>query len=150
MNFRELRDQDLDSMVNIVQRCRDILGLKAELSWTRESLNDAMKTGKVLGAFKNSQLIAFVLFMELGGVLAESVEVWCLATDPESQGRGIMGVLLGEVQKTVNEIWLEVHERNMRALEFYKNKGFQQVGLRKRYYDDGADALLLSWSSKKP
>ncbi len=137
-------------MDTIVDQCRKSLGLRAELAWTRENLESAMNTGKALGALEEEKLMAFILFIEIGGLLPDAVEIWCLATHPEFQGRGIMGALLIEIQNTFGEVWLEVHERNLKALEFYKNKGFQQVGLRKRYYDDGADALLLSWSSKKP
>jgi ribosomal protein S18 acetylase RimI-like enzyme len=42
-----------------------------------------------------------------------------------------------------------VHEANQNAIKFYKNKGFQQLGIRKKYYKDGGAALLFSWVKGK-
>ncbi len=39
--------------------------------------------------------------------------------------------------------WLEVRPSNMAAINLYQGLGFRQVGVRKRYYDDGEDALLM-------
>ena len=40
---------------------------------------------------------------------------------------------------------LEVSEHNMKAQSFYKKNGFEQVGIRPKYYErDQADALILT------
>lgn len=39
---------------------------------------------------------------------------------------------------------LEVSARNEQAAALYTRMGFQSVGRRKRYYDDGSDAVIMS------
>ncbi len=152
MKISWLTLENLDSMVEIIHQCRQVMNLQAELAWSRDSISKAMDTGKVLGALQDQpgeRLMGFVLFMPLGPEPAVCLEIWCLATHPEFQGQGVMGRLLKEAQQLAPEIWLEVHERNQYAIGFYKNKGFQQVGIRKRYYEDGGDAWLFSWKDEK-
>jgi ribosomal-protein-alanine N-acetyltransferase len=42
------------------------------------------------------------------------------------------------------EAVLEVKAHNTRAIGLYKKHGFVDVGLRRKYYADGSDALLLA------
>ena len=42
-----------------------------------------------------------------------------------------------------NKICLEVNCSNISALKLYKYLGFQRVGIRKGYYQDGMDAILM-------
>jgi len=60
-------------------------------------------------------------------------------------GRAIMDVLAGEFMKRgVKVMWLEVRESNRTARLFYQRLGFDEVGVRKRYYSDtGEDAVLM-------
>lgn len=146
-----LDSHQLEAMAAIVADCRLQMGLAAELNWNVNTLGEAMVSGKVLGALVKPELLGFVLLIETGSeAVGWEAEIWCLATHPSHQGRGVMSALLAELQKKYVNVWLEVHERNYTALAFYKSKGFQQLGRRKRYYSDGGDALLFSWSSKKP
>lgn len=150
VNIKSLAELNIDEMVVIIDECRLLNNLDAELAWNRHSLLDSLKNGKSLGVYAGDELLGFIVYTEFLGSCSLGAEVWCLATKPRFQGRGIMTSLLKGLQTQFAEIWLEVHEANSLALKFYKDKGFQQVGLRKRYYKDGKDALLLSWSSKKP
>jgi ribosomal-protein-alanine acetyltransferase len=64
--------------------------------------------------------------------------------------RGIGRRLLDRVLlvlRTVDasELWLEVRAGNLGAQKLYLNTGARQTGLRKRYYGDGADAVLMSY-----
>jgi ribosomal-protein-alanine N-acetyltransferase len=42
------------------------------------------------------------------------------------------------------EITLEVKAHNTRAIGLYMKHGFVDVGLRRKYYADGSDALLMT------
>jgi ribosomal-protein-alanine N-acetyltransferase len=149
VTIRWIGIESLAGIVAIVQDCRQALDLKAELAWSAEALQNSMETGRVLGAFEGERLVGFILFIDLSQNVCGHVEIWCLATHPNFHGQGVMGALLNELRTIAKEIWLEVHEHNSGALKFYKNKGFQEVGLRKRYYEDGGDAVLLSWTGEK-
>ena len=137
----------LGAMGKIVEDCRQTMGLDAELNWNEGSLKESLKSAKVMGAVdEGDQLRAFVLLVELVGSSGEKgAEIWCLATDPTVQNRGLMGQLLDELKTHFAELWLEVHGRNQIAISFYIKQGFQQVGVRKKYYRDGADAVLFCW-----
>lgn len=41
-------------------------------------------------------------------------------------------------------VLLEVKALNMKAIQLYMKYGFVEVGLRRKYYDDGSDALLMA------
>lgn len=161
--------QDLEAMTQIVHSCRELLNLESELHWSKESLRQAMteSSGQVLGAYHFEELVGFILFKELSGAkavnrdemlefsavneeknISSCLEIWCLATLPAYQGQGVMGSLLKELKVTTKEIWLEVHELNTKAINFYKNQTFQQVGSRPNYYKDGKKALLFTWKAE--
>ena len=49
-----------------------------------------------------------------------------------------------ELKKSgVKKIFLEVSTNNFPALNLYKNNGFVQISVRKNYYEDGSDAILM-------
>ena len=41
------------------------------------------------------------------------------------------------------EIFLEVREDNPVARGVYQHFGFEEIGVRRRYYDDGTDAIMM-------
>jgi len=64
------------------------------------------------------------------------------------RGRGLgytfMGELLSQLRKEgIEKVTLEVSEKNTPALRVYKKFGFKRVGMRKNYYPDGSNALLM-------
>ena len=59
----------------------------------------------------------------------EAVEVRELDVRPHMQGRGVGGLLLGELGDSFPEsrlMRLDVEARNLRALKFYRDKGFTE------------------------
>ncbi|HID79346.1 MAG TPA: GNAT family N-acetyltransferase [Aquifex aeolicus] len=59
-------------------------------------------------------------------------------------GSIFMGKLLSQLRKEkVERIILEVSEKNTPALRLYEKVGFKRVGMRKNYYPDGSNALLM-------
>lgn len=47
--------------------------------------------------------------------------------------------------KNASSITLEVNEKNMPAICLYKKFGFKQVGLRKKYYNNTDNAILMTY-----
>lgn len=82
-------------------------------------------------------------------LVADFREILWLATHPEFEGQGYMKQLLrhglDNASSNLQSILLEVHEGNPRALALYTQLGFKRVGIRKNYYRDGANALLLTF-----
>jgi len=64
-------------------------------------------------------------------------------------GRGIGSVLLGELLRVARErrcaeVFLEVREDNPRARGLYQRRGFEEIGVRRGYYQpSGVDAIVM-------
>ena len=77
----------------------------------------------------------------------DEAEVQTIGVRPDQQGRGIGRTLLGELIAAAGgrRILLEVRTDNEPALALYRSAGFEQIGLRRRYYQpSGADAFSMS------
>jgi ribosomal-protein-alanine N-acetyltransferase len=71
--------------------------------------------------------------------------------DPAYQGRGIGRRLLSELLDFADGgvVFLEVRTDNESAIALYRSVGFEQIGLRQRYYRiSGADAYTMRRAAK--
>lgn len=81
-------------------------------------------------------------------VVADEAEILTLAVHPEARRQGIAARLIEAAAGLAAAagaatLFLEVADRNTAARALYTSTGFTQAGLRKRYYPDGADALVM-------
>ena len=112
--------------------------------------------GPAIIAAQLGQPGVFGLIDDSGGMLlariaADEAEILTLAVCPEARRHGIARALLTEAitqarARGAMRLLLEVSARNEPARKLYETAGFIRVGLRKRYYADGADALILALS----
>lgn len=134
---------DVESVYSLVKELKSRFpDLKSQgFNWTDESLKSELMAGKGVGIWEQGTLIAFILFRDAVDVR----EITLLCTDPRFQRSGVMKKLfIGfAALKPYKEIWLEVHEKNSKALNFYKKMNFEETGRRPRYYADGSDAILM-------
>ncbi|BDV43224.1 ribosomal-protein-alanine acetyltransferase [Geotalea uraniireducens] len=77
-------------------------------------------------------------------------EILDVAVAPGYRGQGIGRQLLqralGDLrQRGAAVVMLEVRISNMPAIELYRRAGFSESGSRKRYYENGEDALLMTY-----
>ncbi|MFJ5698329.1 ribosomal protein S18-alanine N-acetyltransferase [Arthrobacter sp. NPDC093139] len=75
-------------------------------------------------------------------------DVQTIAVVPEYEGRGIGTALLTELisegrRRGAADVLLEVRADNPRAQQLYRRFGFEQIHVRRRYYRDGVDALIM-------
>ena len=75
-------------------------------------------------------------------------DVQTIAVVPEQEGRGIGSALLTELiresrLRRAEDVLLEVRADNPRAQQLYRRYGFEQIHVRRRYYRDGVDALIM-------
>lgn len=82
-------------------------------------------------------------------VIADSAEILTVGVIPEARRRGIairlLSGLLDEARRRgAVEAFLEVRVDNEAARMLYEHEGFQQVGVRRGYYDAGrVDAVVM-------
>jgi [ribosomal protein S18]-alanine N-acetyltransferase len=81
-----------------------------------------------------------------GGIQAD---VLTIAVARTYWGRGIGSALLGELLQAARErgcaeVFLEVREDNPRARGLYQRRGFEEIGVRRGYYQpSGVDAIVM-------
>lgn len=88
--------------------------------------------------------------------IADEIQILDVAVHPEYRRKGIGEQLLhhaltaGRMRNALSAN-LEVRRSNVAAIALYEKFGFREVAVRRRYYRDGEDALLMvcSWLSEE-
>ena len=84
----------------------------------------------------------------LARVAADEAEILTICVVPVGRRQGSGRALLLGAEKIASawgatSMFLEVSNHNYAAFDLYKSVGYERVGLRKRYYSDGSDGLIL-------
>lgn len=85
----------------------------------------------------------------------DTLAILSVAVHPAGRGRGLARAI---VQQLLRRGWeqgasradLEVEVTNRRAIDLYAAAGFVPVGIRRQYYENGEDALLMSAALRRP
>ncbi len=117
--------------------------------YTLEQLAYELNENPVAGmyvAVVDHEVVGFIDFM----ITFNSSSIVQIAVKEELRHKGIGNLLLGQMVKdceskedVVEFITLEVRESNLPARKFYKKHRFQEVTVKKQYYDDGEDAIYM-------
>ncbi len=80
-------------------------------------------------------------------IIDNSIELNRICIDPDYRKKGyaddLMNYLIDVmVEKNLDRIILEVAADNIPALKLYDKYGFQDLHVREKYYDNGADAII--------
>jgi len=83
--------------------------------------------------------------------VAGDLEIQNVVTDPTLRRQGVASALLEELleyacRKGMQRLLLEVRCGNQGAIALYRRYGFTECGVRRGYYADGEDALLMERS----
>lgn len=141
--IRALQVADLASVHEVVKAIQNQVPPPAGFFWSLDEISSELQVGQGIGLFEEEQLVSFILYRILGEIL----EIELLASHPQRMGRGGMRSLLAELElrhENCVELWLEVHDANLRARNFYEKFGFIETGLRPRYYRDGGGARIFA------
>ncbi|MGB6202383.1 tRNA (adenosine(37)-N6)-threonylcarbamoyltransferase complex dimerization subunit type 1 TsaB [Mycolicibacter algericus] len=91
------------------------------------------------------RLVGYGGIARLGRTPPFEFEVHTIGVDPAHQGRGIGRRLLADLLDYADGgvVHLEVRTDNTAAIGLYRDVGFVETGVRKRYYRNGADAYMM-------
>ena len=74
----------------------------------------------------------------------DECELLCIVVKSEYRNRKIGTKLLAYlIAKSYKPIILEVSDNNKIAIKLYQELNFQEFGMRKKYYQDGSNAILM-------
>lgn len=138
MNFRRSHSNEAPLLWKMIEA-----QIGPQLNWTQEAFLVEVENHPTWVLEENQTLLAFACLRGLGDIQ----EISILATLRSVQRQGIMSALLKQLIDGPcqgRELWLEVHEANVAARNLYEKLGFQQTGLRRNYYSDGASAFLMN------
>ncbi|KYH32426.1 protease synthase and sporulation negative regulatory protein PAI 1 [Clostridium tepidiprofundi DSM 19306] len=81
-------------------------------------------------------------------IIVDEGHITNIAVHPEFRGIGLGNILMDELIKlclrnNINAITLEVRKSNIVAQNLYKKFGFVEEGIRKKYYQDNEDAIIM-------
>jgi [ribosomal protein S18]-alanine N-acetyltransferase len=121
----------------------------AHQPWTASQIHDSLASPSTRGWVAVSEQAA--LGHLLASCVAEEGEILTLAVAPDARRRGLGRRLVGACTRHWRASgtrvgWLEVRHDNVAALGLYGETGWVEAGVRRRYYRDGADALIMRWS----
>ena len=94
-----------------------------------------------------------IVGMIVAWLIVDEVHVATIATHPEFRRQGIAKNLLSHALQHLStegaqSSFLEVRASNLAAQELYRKFGFEESGVRRRYYrDNDEDALLMTLSA---
>ena len=102
---------------------------------------------------RNSGLIGYAGLLAPKGSGEADIQTIAVASAARRQGLGrvFMQTLLTEARKRrASAVFLEVRVDNESALSLYRSLEFEEIGLRRRYYKDGSDALTMKYTVREP
>jgi ribosomal-protein-alanine N-acetyltransferase len=112
--------------------------------WSRPMfLSEFKKNISYLRVIENQQ--SCISGYLVGWIILDEFHLGNIAVSKKHQRLGFAHRLLDDVSalEQINEMTLEVSHINEAAIQFYKKYGFAYQGVRKNYYQDGSDALLM-------
>ena len=143
MKSLEIVDMTLQDFDEI----KDILISDFDDFWTPEVLKNEIigENKKYIVAKNEKEIVGFCGIM----INLPDVEIMNIVVKKNSRQKGIGTILLNkviEISQKLNceKIFLEVNEKNENAIKLYKHVGFKQIGIRKNYYDNKFNAIIMS------
>jgi ribosomal protein S18 acetylase RimI-like enzyme len=121
----------------------------AFMNWTTDSVDKAFDQYEFLVATDlDHKMVALICYQQL----PDLIEILALGALKSYQRQGILQALLGGLvsrcSATSKTLSLEVHSQNSAAVALYSKCGFKTVRVRKAYYADAKDALVMDLQLK--
>lgn len=139
LTVRDWTIEDIAAIAEMERRC-------FADAWSAELLADVLKYPFLHGILleEDGRIVGYGCLR----VLFEAADVDNIAVDSPYRGRGygekLLGILLDRARSLgARECLLEVRVSNAAAIGLYQKYGFLQIAVRKKYYEDGEDALVM-------
>lgn len=135
----EMNLQDLENI-------KDCLLTDFDNFWSYNILKQELENGKskYFVAKQENEIVGFAGIL----LIIDQVNIMNIVVKKNKRNFGIGSLLLEEIIRyskihNATSITLEVNEKNIPAIKLYKKYGFKQVGLRRKYYNNEDNAILM-------
>jgi [ribosomal protein S18]-alanine N-acetyltransferase len=139
--IRPMTESDLPQVLAVERLCH-------AHPWSEPLLRQELAEGTARSAllWQGQELAGYICARLLLGEL----EILNVATAPAFRRRGVAATLLRHLlaearQQGMERAFLEVRVGNEPAQALYRSFGFRPCGVRRHYYTDGEDALLMAY-----
>jgi len=146
INIRSIRYEDIDSICEIMTSIEPYTILGYTKDQCSELILASVEEGWGVVAEINGDIVGFIVFrvfdgFPLGGYIR------AIGVDPRYRSMGIGSSLLSYAENIIfkyrKNIFLLVSSFNSGAIEFYKKRGYQVVGVIKDAVIKGADEIIM-------
>ena len=136
-------------VANDIQAVADIESGVQAFPWSLRNFQDALNAAYSAWV---ARLGNDILGFYIANYIDDLAHLLLIAVQPSRQRQGVGHQLLAHFEEqarahNLRALTLEVRESNQAAINFYRNRGFQQTGLRKNYYRTSSlgreDALIF-------
>ncbi len=137
ISIKLINEKDIDLCYELDSKT---ISLWSKKQWSKEFQKDGIK---VFGLLFSNLLIGLCVFH----VVIDEAQINFFVVDHKYRKKGfgsyLMNFLIRQCEKlNIQKLLLEVSHTNTTAEKFYSRFEFYTVGIRRKYYKDGSDALL--------
>ena len=143
MIIKSLSESDVDKII-------ELYGQDFTDGWNKAQFLSSFNCGRFLclGAFESEKLVG-IISLTLG---LDDADIESVFTSVNYRRKGVADALVISAldrvkQLNLNKVLLEVRRTNEGAKNLYFKHGFKEISVRKKYYPDGEDALILIWEN---
>lgn len=129
-----------------LENIKDCLLTDFDNFWSYNILKQELENGKskYFVAKQENEIVGFAGIL----LIIDQVNIMNIVVKKDKRNFGIGSLLLEEIIRyskihNATSITLEVNEKNIPAIKLYKKYGFKQVGLRRKYYNNEGNAILM-------
>lgn len=150
MEIREIKQEDI-ACDNEKALLSQVIAIEKSVfpdPWTLKSIEETFRASNYRNtvAWMDDKVVGYLFC----SYVLDETEIVKIAVHPEFQKKGVATALMREYlhwceRKEINRWMLDVRSGNAPAIALYRSFGFQDDGVRKKYYTNPAeDALLMS------
>ena len=141
MIIRKSSISDLESIVNIEKKAYN------KPYWNESMLKKLFNkdSNEIIWVTQiKEKILGFLIEQRCG----DEINLLNIAIDSSFQNLGIGKKLIGYFLRIIpnnSSVFLEVNKSNFIARKIYSNLNFKSIDIRKSYYNDGGDALIMKY-----
>ena len=140
MKIVDLFKHDVDKIVELYEK-------NFADGWNKNMLESAFNSGRFIciGIEEENKLIGLISC----SITEFDADIEGVTIDKDFRRNGFAKALLGILEvklkeKNIEKVFLEVRESNAPAKNLYLGAGYKEINVRKKYYSDGEDAVIMA------